>query len=167
MALIAPLTTSYLGAFSPRVAIRSCLPNTFSTPKLLPTPGGPDTIIALTSPFLDALVMSSNMSNRSRSRSITSSSVSSLWVVLTLLSTVSKLSSSGTMILMLRSGKPLTSLASTVMNEPFVPHLKPSTSGNTIPARSTSLPLILYVPFIIFTFCILPSFVVLNYTMII
>ena len=75
---IAPLTTSYLGGKLPNVVSVLYFSSTVSTPKLLPTPGGPDTIMALTSPRLVALVMSSRMAKRLRILSITSSSVSSL-----------------------------------------------------------------------------------------
>ena len=116
IALIAPLTTSYFGCLpSAAIAlIKSCLPSTFSTPCDLPTPGGPLTIMARTLPFLVALVISSNISKRSRSLSIVSSSVSLACTGFADPAS-SKHASCDTAILMLRSGKPLLSRASTVM----------------------------------------------------
>ena len=70
-----PLTTS---ALSLRPAIWSnsvAFSISCSTPKLLPTPGGPDTIIARMSPLVAALVISVRISKRSAISIIRSSSV--------------------------------------------------------------------------------------------
>ena len=76
MADIAPRTISNLGLLSD---ILSKMPASFSfssTPNDLPTPGGPDTIIALTVPSIVASVIVSRISKRSLIRSIAFSSVS-------------------------------------------------------------------------------------------
>ena len=69
-----PLTTSARSFLPEILSNKQAFSISCSTPKLLPTPGGPDTIIARMSPEVAALVISVKMSKRSRIRVIASSS---------------------------------------------------------------------------------------------
>ena len=73
-----PLTTSARSRLPAILSNIQALSISCSTPKLLPTPGGPLTIIARMSPLTVAFVISCKMSNRSRIRSIACSSVSAI-----------------------------------------------------------------------------------------